>query len=100
MFDRVKIRKMSANTAKELARLHPFSSLVNFLYGGNSQGQSEFLLSREFGRAPKEALRKSMMFTYLFPRKESRQANIYVLIQEQRTRQKFRQLLKLFSHLQ
>ena len=56
MFDRVKIRKMSANTAKELARLHPFSSLVNFLYGGNSQGQSEFLLSREFGRAKKLAI--------------------------------------------
>lgn len=66
-----------------MARLHPFSSLVNFLYGGNSQGQSE--LRCEFGRQKlarttwKEAVRKSMC---LFPVRL-----IYFLIQEQRTRQ-------------
>lgn len=66
-----------------MARLHPFSSLVNFLYSGNSQGQSE--LRCEFGRQKlaratwKEAVRKSMC---LFPVRL-----IYFLIQEQRTRQ-------------
>lgn len=67
-----------------MARLHPFSSLVNFLYGGNSQGQSE--LRCEFGRQKlaraiwKEALRRSLMC--LFPVRL-----IYFLMQEQRTRQ-------------
>lgn len=67
-----------------MARLHPFSSLVNFLYSGNSQGQSE--LRCEFGRQKlaraiwKEALRRSLMC--LFPVRL-----IYFLMQEQRTRQ-------------
>lgn len=66
-----------------MARLHPFSSLVNFLYGGNSQDQSE--LRCEFRRQKlartiwKEAVRKSMcLFTVRL---------IYFLIQEQRTPQ-------------
>lgn len=48
MFDKMRI-KMSANAAKERARLHPFSSLVNFCYGANSQDQSEPSLNRSFG---------------------------------------------------